>query len=327
VSKLRWLILILGPLPIVGSSWAVSSWFRSEPRAMAARNDGLLDVPVHRRPTLARVANAVPIPDATGDLQQACRITAERLQERAGAAMRVIVRPPFVIGGDLSEHELMACHSRTIAPAVQAMQVQYFRSRPHQPVTVLLFSGETSYNRYSREWYGDGDVSVYGYYKPNERTLLVNHATGSGTLLHELTHALVDFEMADPPVWLNEGLASLHEQCRFRTDAGGPWIEGLVNWRLEGLQTVIRQGRLRSLAELVEEHDFRGPLVGTNYAQARYFCMYLQQQGRLAELFHDFRDHRAGDFAGSAAVMRATRGRSWEQLDRDFQAWVLALSP
>jgi hypothetical protein len=294
---------------------------------MAARNDGLLDAPAHRRETLAQVAKAIPANSGAGDLQQACRVAAERLQERAGAAMCVIVRPPFVIGGDLSEQDLTACHSETIAPAVQAMQVRYFRSRPHQPITVLLFSGEASYNRYSREWYGDGDVSVYGYYKPNERTLLVNHATGNGTLLHELTHALVDFEMDDPPVWLNEGLASLHEQCRFRADSDGPWIEGLVNWRLEGLQTVIRQGRLRSLIELVEELDFRGPLVGTNYAQARYFCMYLQQQGRLAEFFHDFRDHRAGDFAGSAAVIRALGGRSWEQLDRDFQSWVLTLSP
>lgn len=293
---------------------------------MAARNDGLLDAPARRQAALARVAHAAPTSRASGDLRQACRASAERLQERAGAAFRVIVRPPFVIAGDLSERELTACHSETIAPAVQAMQVRYFRSRPHQPITVLLFSGEASYNRYSREWYGDSDVSVYGYYKPNERTLLANHATGNGTLLHELTHALIDFEMDDPPVWLNEGLASLHEQCRFRTDADGPWIEGLVNWRLEGLQTVIRQGRLRSLAELVEERDFRGSLVGTNYAQARYFCMYLQQQGLLAEFFHDFRDHRADDFAGSAAVMRAMRGRSWEQLDRDFQAWVLALS-
>ncbi|MEX2113073.1 MAG: hypothetical protein WD845_07795 [Pirellulales bacterium] len=294
---------------------------------MAARNDGLLDAPAQQSSTsLADATEPVSAPASDG-MQQACRRTAERLRARAGGALRVIERPPFVIGGDLGEDELAACHAETIAPAVQAMQCRYFRSRPHQPVTVLLFAGEASYNRYSREWYGDSDVSVYGYYKPNERTLLVNHATGNGTLLHELTHALFDFEMDDPPVWLNEGLASLHEQCRFRADDDGPWIEGLVNWRLEGLQTVIRQGRLRSLVELVEERDFRGPLVGTNYAQARYFCMYLQQQRRLADFFRDFRDHRSDDAAGAAAIVRAMHGQSWDELDRDFQRWVLELSP
>ena len=115
--------------------------------------------------------------------------------------------------------------------------------------------------------FGDSGISIYGYYKPSVRTLLANIATGDGTLLHELTHALLDFELPDAPVWLNEGLASLHEQCRFRSDGDGPWIEGLVNWRLEGLQQVIRQGRLRSLGSMIEELDFRG--IGRRYRGCR----------------------------------------------------------
>jgi hypothetical protein len=321
------LILIFGPLPIVVSSWAVSSWFRSEPRAVAARNDGILDAPVQRHTANTPRRSVASRATSNLDLQQACRLTADRLADKANSAMRVIARPPFVIGGDLSENELASCYANTIAPAVDAMQRHYFRSHPYEPITVLLFAEEASYNRYSREWYGDSGVSVYGYYKPKERTLLVNHATGNGTLLHELTHALFDFEVEEPPVWLNEGLASLHEQCRFRADVDGPWIEGLVNWRLAGLQTVIRQGRLRSLLDLVEARDFRGPLVGTNYAQARYFCMYLQQRGKLAEFFGDFRECRADDPVGAAAIARAVGGQSWEELDRDFQQWVLELSP
>ena len=74
---------------------------------------------------------------------------------------------------------------------------------------------------------------------------MLNLGTGTGTLLHELTHALADFDVPDMPDWLNEGLASLHEQCRFRNDEQGPWIEGLVNWRLDALQAVVRQSRLR----------------------------------------------------------------------------------
>ncbi len=240
--------------------------------------------------------------------------------------MQVIQHAPFVIGGDLTEDELEACYADTIAPAVRAMQQRYFRSRPHEPVTVLLFRGEASYNRYARELFNGDAVSVYGYYKPSVRTLIMNIGTGNGTLLHELTHALMDFEMPDVPVWFNEGLASLHEQCRFDSDERGPRIEGLVNWRLEGLQTVIRQGRLRSLAALMEDQDFRGPLVGTNYAQARYFCMYMQRQGVLESFFQDFRDHRAEDPDGVATAARAFGGRSWAEIDRDFQRFAVALS-
>jgi hypothetical protein len=313
--------LILGPLPIVGASWAFATWFRSEPQAVAARNDAIVDAG-SQRPQAPRATGRH---EHSETLQHACHRTAQRLGRSAGPGVQVIEHAPFVIGGDLAENELEACHAETIAPAVRAMQKRYFRSRPHEPITVLVFRGEASYNRYARQLFGDDAVSVYGYYKPNARTLITNIGTGNGTLLHELTHALMDFEMPDVPVWINEGLASLHEQCRFRNDEAGPWIEGLVNWRLEGLQTVIRQGRLRSLVSLMEDQDFRGPLVGTNYAQARYFCLYLQRQGALESFFHDFRDRAGEDPTGMAAAARALDGRSWAEIDRDFQRFALAL--
>ena len=177
---------------------------------------------------------------------------------------------------------------------------------------MLLFRGEESYNRYSAAAFGDSNVSIYGYYKPSARTLLVNTATGTGTLLHELTHALTAFEMPDAPDWFNEGLASLHEQCQFRSDDRGPWIEGLANRRLAGLQNVIRQQRLRPLADLMEQDDFRGARIGTNYAQARYFCLYLQRQGKLEEFFRELAEHRDADPAAPRqrrACWASKRGR------------------
>ncbi len=66
---------------------------------------------------------------------------------------------------------------------------QLFPQTPTKPVTVLLFSGEASYDRYARKLFNEAGVSVYGYYKPDRRTLVMNIATGGGTLIHELTHA------------------------------------------------------------------------------------------------------------------------------------------
>jgi hypothetical protein len=325
VSRIRWLILILGPWPIVGSSWAVSAWFKSEPYAVAARNDVMPSPSGEPRFSSGeRSRHAARLNDET--LEWACAQSAARLENELGAECRVVVRSPFVLGGDLDSGELERWHERTIAPAVRAMQHCYFEAQPNVPVTVLLFRNEQSYNRYCEKLFGDRDISSYGYYKPNLRVLLMNIATGDGTLLHELTHALMDFDFPGVPDWFNEGLASLHEQCRFRAGSGGPWIEGLVNWRLKGLQEVIRQRQLRSLTSLVEDNDFHGPLEGTNYAQARYFCLYMQQQGLLEDFFRVFRKQHVHDPRGLASLAEVFRQTTWQRLDADFQRWVLELA-
>ncbi len=320
MNRVRWLILILGPLPIAGSSWAVSAWFKSAPNAAVVRNS------VVATPR-GEVALAMGDEVATADeqhpaLAEACDQTAARLRKDLGTDCRVVVRSPFVLAGDLSQDELESWYDGSIAPAVRAMQAAYFKTPPNAPVTVLLFRGETSYNHYCVKLFGDRDISVFGYYKPNLRTLVLNVDTGGGTLLHELTHALVDFDFPQAPDWLNEGLASLHEQCRFRTGPNGPWIEGLVNWRLEGLQEVIRQGRLRSLESLVVDPEFRGHLVGANYAQARFFCLYMQDKGVLEQVFEDCRRDPTEDPRGLKAIATAFPDMTWSQLDADFQAWV-----
>ena len=184
---------------------------------------------------------------------------------------------------------------------------------------MLLFADENSYNAASQRLFGESGVSVYGYYRPNQRTLLLNAATGAGTLLHELTHALMDFDFPDAPHWFNEGLASLHEQCRFREDERGPWIEGVPNWRLRGLQHAIGQRRLRPLRAMIAEADFHGVLEGTNYAHARYFCLYMQQRGLLERFFHQFRAAHAHDPSGEATLARLFSPATWEELDLDFQ--------
>lgn len=265
-------------------------------------------------------------PAAADDLQKACAQRAARLREQLGKHGQVIERAPFVLAGDLTAAELSQWHDQTVAPAARAMAATYFRTAPSAPVTVLLFSGERSYRHWARELFGDEEVSHYGYYKPTVRTLVMNIGTGGGTLVHELTHALADFDFPDIPAWFNEGLASLHEQCRFRESADGPWIEGLENWRLPALQTAIRKGELRSLRSLAADDDFRRRLVGMNYAQARYFCLYLQRQGKLTEFYRQVRAGQRDDPLGVRAVAAVFADKKWDELDREFQAWVLTLS-
>ncbi len=220
--------------------------------------------------------------DASASLAAACDKVSAQLAPRLGAECHTIVRPPFVLAGDLKEEELDGWYRETIGPAMRAMANGLLDTLPDRPITVLLFSGESSYEHYGEKLFGDREVSIYGYYKPRERVLVMNIGTGGGTLVHELTHALVDFDFPKIPDWFNEGLASLYEQCRFYDDRNGPAIAGLENWRLPSLQKAIRAGKLRPLESLITGDDFRGRHQGLNYAQARYFCLYLERQGLLS---------------------------------------------
>jgi hypothetical protein len=261
-------------------------------------------------------------PDANA-LAVECHERAERIAAQLGDDCSVIERPPFVIAGDMSQEKLAQRYNDTIAPAVQAMDRAYLNTMPSHCITVLLFRNERSYDHYADELFGDKDVSIYGYYKPTVRTLVMNLGTGTGTLTHELTHALVDFDFPQIPDWFNEGLASLHEQCRFREDGSG--IDGLTNWRLPGLQEAIREKRLRSIGELVADRNFRTRQVGLNYAHARYLCMYLQEQKKLELFYARFRAKYDEDPTGAATLKQTFGDKPWAEVDDAFEKWVLTL--
>jgi hypothetical protein len=256
-------------------------------------------------------------------LDEKCQATVKELRKSLGADAPIVVRAPFVISGDLSKKDLEAWHARTLKPATDAMLASYFDRQPDEPITVLLYDTAETYDAEAKRLFGDEKLSPYGYYKPARRTLVMNISTGGGTLVHELTHALIDFDFPDVPDWFNEGLASLHEQCRFREDGSG--IDGLENWRLPALQEAIRDGKLRSLESLILGDDFRGRRMGLNYAQARYFCLYLQRLDLLESYYEAFRDNQEKDPTGALAVRTVFPEKSWAELDRDFQAWVLEL--
>jgi len=319
--------MVFGPIPIVFGSMALSTWLRPERSEDVGSEDVTQNEALasHAAPGVASAGELEARPKPRHPLTSHCRATAERWQKLLGDDCAVIARPPFVLAGDLAADVLQQWHDDTVAPAAAAMANCYFRVPPSAPITVLLFSKEASYNNYAQKLFNERNISVYGYYKPEQRTLVMNIATGGGTLVHELTHALVDFDFPKIPAWFNEGLASLHEQCRFRSSDEGPWIEGLENWRLPGLQSAIRKQRLRSLQTLVTADDFRGAQEGVNYAQARYLCLYLQRHDLLEKFYRNFRADQQQDPSGLVTLKALFPDKSWDDLDRDFQAWVLTL--
>lgn len=300
-------------LPVVLSALAVPIALRSWEAVLPAATGGTTSSPEGAAPA-ARDAAAADL-----KLQHDCEQTLAALLPRLRPECRGIVRRPFVLAGDLSEQELLGWYEGTVGPAARSMANAYFRAAPVEPITVLLFSDREAYDDHALRLFGDRGVSIFGYYKPHFRTLLLNIGTGGGTLVHELTHALIAFDFPDVPDWFNEGLASLHEQCRIRPDESG--IEGLDNWRLPVLQRALAENRLQPLAMLLRDEEFRTRNEGLNYAQARYLCLYLQERGLLGEFYARFRDAYSVDPTG-ARTLQAVVNRPLHELDADFRDWV-----
>lgn len=248
------------------------------------------------------------------------REAGRKLQTRLDSSFHVLTFPPFVVAGNLPEDRIRQYAQWSILRPAEALWKSYFQVRGQEVITVLLLADEASYRGWAKKLFKDEDVSYYGYYRHNDRTLVMNIGTGTGTLVHELTHALIVYDWPNVPLWFNEGLASLHEQCQVHEDH----ITGLPNWRLPGLQKAISDGRLRSLADLAGKGDFYGPLRGLNYAHARYFCLYLQQRGLLKEFYQKY---QAGFAKGipPAKVMTEVAGLSLPDLDAQLQKFVQSL--
>ena len=151
----------------------------------------------------------------------------------------------------------------------------------------------------------------------------MNISTGGGTLVHEIVHPFVAANFPDCPSWFNEGLGSLYEQCG---EVDGE-IHGYVNWRLPRLQEAVRKGTVPSFYTLchTSDTDFYEKDRGTNYAQARYLCYYLQEKGLLRTYYRQFLGNRKSDPSGYRTLKAVLRWDDMKAFQKDWEAYVLKL--
>ncbi len=228
----------------------------------------------------------------------------------------------FVIASNLSESETEKIVNNTIDRAVECFYNDFFTARPADVTTIFLFKDDATYRYWAKKLYDDTDLSRFGYYKPNSKVMLMNISTGTGTLVHEMTHALVRYDFPDIPSWFNEGLGSLYERCSLNNGS----ILGYVNWRLPDLQEAIHDNSYTNLDKLVatNEDEFYGNRSGFNYAQARYLCMYMQEKGVLKNFYKTFRDNYAEDNTGKKFLEKIF-SKSLEEIDLNYVSWVKSL--
>lgn len=236
----------------------------------------------------------------------------------------VVVQPPFVVVGDEPEGVVRQRATQTVKWTVDRLKDAYFPQDPNHILTIWLFKDRQSYREHAKEFFDDEPSTPYGYYSSDHRALVMNIATGGGTLVHEIVHPFVESNFPACPAWFNEGLGSLYEQCG---DNGGA-IWGYTNWRLAGLQQAIRAGKVPAFETLLatSENQFYREDPGTNYAQARYLCYYLQEKGLLVKFYREFHTNQSRDPTGIASLRKVLGTNDLSAFKKDWERYVLALS-
>jgi hypothetical protein len=288
----------------------------SEPAAAVGELPPAAGEPGELPPHLEQQGAVAPTPENL-------RARAAALRERYGPhGLSVLVEPPFVIVGNEGPKELQRHAEGTVRWAVERLERDYFDAAPLDIVEVWLLGDDESYRAHALAVFGDRPDTPYGYFTPQHQVIVMNIATGGGTLVHELVHPYIASDFPGCPSWLNEGLASLYEQCSDRD--GRIW--GLTNWRLAGLQATIEAGQLPSFTTLLSttRDEFYEQDPGSNYAQARYLCYHLQEEGSLRAFYRDFRRDVASDPTG-LATLRTHVGDDLSAFQRRWERWVLGL--
>lgn len=235
----------------------------------------------------------------------------------------IVVQRPFVVIGDEPASVVKRRAEGTVKWAVDHLKQDFFVKDPEVILNIWLFKDDTSYQKHSQLLFNEKPTTPYGYYSSRHKALIMNISTGGGTLVHEIVHPFMEANFPSCPAWLNEGLGSLYEQCG---EEDGH-IHGYTNWRLPGLQRAIKADQVPSFKTLTSMTltEFYNTDKGTNYAQARYLCYYLQQKQLLLEFYREFHANVRTDPTGFKTLQRVLGEPDMDEFKKKWEKFVLEL--
>ena len=249
------------------------------------------------------------------------------LKAKVPAGFTVIIQPPFVVLGDESPERVRQWATNVVEWASDKLKQDYFSKDPKEIIDIWLFRDRESYIKYTKQLFNDTPTTPYGYYSAVDKSLILNVATGGGTLVHELVHPFMRANFPECLPWFNEGLASLYEQSAERNGH----IVGLTNWRLKGLQEAIKAGQVISFQKLMamDDDEFYNrnneARYNDNYAQARYLCYYLQEKGLLVKFYHEFTANAKSDPTGYNTLKKVLGENDMELFKKKWESFVMDL--
>ncbi len=247
-----------------------------------------------------------------------------RMRKRLSSGnFAIVIQKPFVVIGDEPKPEVQQRAETTVKWAVDHLKRDYFPKDPNDILDIWLFKNEASYKKHTRLLFGDTPTTPYGYYSPAHKALIMNIETGGGTLVHEIVHPFMEANFPACPPWLNEGMGSLYEQCG---EVDGH-IHGFTNWRLPGLQKAIKAKRVPTFKALLgmDTNAFYNEDRGTNYAQARYLCYYLQEKGLLVKFYKEFLGSQKTDPSGFQSLKKILGESDMDAFKSRWEEYVMGL--
>lgn len=247
--------------------------------------------------------------------------TLSELIDMTGDDFLCVKRDDFLVASDLGPGEYEYLVDGVLDYCRNALVRTFFDQGRDigKTVNIFVFRDYASYVGGLRKFLAMDPISPYGHYGHSQKYIAINYETGPGTIVHELTHALMSEDFPAAPIWLAEGMASLYEHCR----AEGGVLKGDDNWRLPELKAALENGSLTPLSLLLAmtPAGFRGAGESLNYAQARYFCKYMEELGLLASVYKEFRARSDLDPTGSRFVVKAF-GKPLENIEAAWKRWI-----
>ncbi len=276
----------------------------------------------------ARITTATTFTDAdysrhVAQLKAEIRKKVTSSDRRGPAEFSFVIQRPFVVIGDESKSTVEERAEGTVKWAVARLKQDFFPNDPKEILDIFLFKDAASYEKHAQLLFGETPTTPYGYYSSAHQALIMNIETGGGTLVHEIVHPFMEANFPACPPWLNEGMGSLYEQCG---DAEGH-IHGFTNWRLPGLQRAIQAKQVPSFKDLtaMDANAFYNEDKGTNYAEARYLCYYLQEKGVLVKFYQEFHGHQKEDPGGYQTLQKILGEADMDAFKTKWEKFVLDL--
>ncbi len=259
--------------------------------------------------------DAPPVYDLERDQKERVELAKRELGERTRTK---IVEGVFVVVGQSG--------TALMESALAAYFNQRFDRRPERAITVYLFPSSEPYEAYCKKHLGESCISVYGFYRPDLRRIVMNAGPGLGTLTHELVHPIIESDFPKAPTWINEGIASLYEAPVIPRPGE---IHGRKNWRYPRLARALAHKEQKAQVSVehlfaLSDDEFRGDQEDLNYALARYFCQWLDEKDQLWPFYRGWRDAYQTDPTGAQAFSKAT-GTTLQEATPKFTRWLRTL--
>ena len=248
---------------------------------------------------------------------------------------------PFLVTG----HRTTSQYLRRLDTSVLIPYFKYFTQQmglPRyeiEPIHVFVARTHSELARYTLSlYYVDNsiqdDLFLYdaiAYSDPEARMMAAicgQDPTNCTSFAHELFHVMNADSYEDAPWWLSEGMAELYESGNIVRRGGLEEFNAGVNWRKKYLpRESLSEEKLYRLLTLSANDPALNEPPGSAFemAYARFFCQYLNAQGKLWDVYRTLRNRvwvDAVEDPSGSFMLQKELGKALGEIASDFQDWI-----